>query len=178
MNRPHFSFLPLILTAFFLCIVTESAATQEVGLVTVDVKDVAKGYRANSLKLKPVMNDKKELIGTIDDFMFGWDDGVFVILAVGDVVGLGGPSWLSPSRALRSTIRTATSSCLAQVKQLCGNCRFSSIIDDLVTPPSMSSGTREPRLRLFLLSVFVRGADPADIRRQERLDPFHCSSLS
>src|ERR1700726_1439914 len=100
--------------------------------------------------------------------MFGRDDGVFVILAVGDFVGLGGPSWLSPSRALRSTIRTATSSCLAQVKQLCGNCRFSSIIDDLVTPPSMSSGTREPRLRLFLLSVFVRGADPADIRRQER----------
>ena len=48
MNRPHFSFLPLILTAFFLCLVTELAATQEVGLVTVDVKDVAKGYRANS----------------------------------------------------------------------------------------------------------------------------------
>ena len=77
MNRPHFSFLPLILTAFFLCIVTESAATQEVGLVTVDVKDVAKGYRANSLRLKPVMNDKKELIGTIDDFMFGRDDVCF-----------------------------------------------------------------------------------------------------
>ena len=90
MNRPHFSFLPLILTAFFPCIVTGSAATQEVGLVTVDVKDVAKGYRANSLRLKPVMNDKKELIGTIDDFMFGRDDGVFVILAVGDFVG---PGW-------------------------------------------------------------------------------------
>src|SRR3982074_686464 len=87
-------------------------------------------------------------------------------------------SWLSPSRALRSTIRTATSLCWVQAQPPCGNCRFSSIIDDLVTPPSMSSGTREPRLRLFLLSVFVRGADPADIRRQERLDPFHCSSLS
>jgi sporulation protein YlmC with PRC-barrel domain len=145
MNRPHFSFLPLILTAFFLCLVTESAATQEVGLVTVDVKDVAKGYRANSLRLKPVMNDKKELIGTIDDFMFGRDDGVFVILAVGDSSVWVDTSWLSPSRALSSTIRTAASSCLAQVKQHCGNCRFSSTIDDLVTPPSMSSGTREPQ---------------------------------
>jgi hypothetical protein len=152
MNRPHFSFLPLILTAFFLCIVTESAATQEVGLVTVDVKDVAKGYGGT------MASSLSSLSGTSSV----WVD----------------TSWLSPSRALRSTIRTATSSCLAQVKQLCGNCRFSSIIDDLVTPPSMSSGTREPRLRLFLLSVFVRGADPADIRRQERLDPFHCSSLS
>ena len=100
MNWPHFSFLPLILTAFFLCLVTELAATQEVGLVTVDVKDVAKGYRANSLRLKPVMNDKKELIGTIDDFMFGRDDGVFVILAVGDV-GLGGHLVAVPFKSLK-----------------------------------------------------------------------------
>ena len=101
MNRPHFSFLPLILTAFFPCIVTGSAATQEVGLVTVDVADVAKGYRANSLRLKPVMNDKKELIGTIEDFMFGRDDGVFVILAVGDVVGLGGHLVAVPFKSLK-----------------------------------------------------------------------------
>ena len=101
MNRPHFSFLPLILTAFFPCIVTGSAATQEVGLVTVDVADVAKGYRANSLRLKPVMNDKKELIGTIDDFMFGRDDGVFVILAVGDFVGLGGHLVAVPFKSLK-----------------------------------------------------------------------------
>ena len=58
MNRPRFSFLPLIFAALVLCLVTEPATTQEVGLVTVDVKDVAKGYRANSLRLKPVMNDK------------------------------------------------------------------------------------------------------------------------
>ena len=30
MNRPHFSFLPLILTAFFFCLVTESAAPRKV----------------------------------------------------------------------------------------------------------------------------------------------------
>src|ERR1700724_1560168 len=155
MNRPHFSFLPLILTAFFPCIVTGSAATQEVGLVTVDVADVAKGYRANSLRLKPVMNDKKELIGTIDDSCLGGTMASLLSSLSGTSSVWVDTSWLSPSRALRSTIRTATSSCLAQVKPLCGNCRFSSIIDDLVTPPSMSSGTREPRLRLFLLSVFL-----------------------
>jgi hypothetical protein len=101
MNRPYFSFLPLIFMTFVLCLVTEPAATQEVGLVTVDVKDVAKGYRANSLRLKPVLNDKKELIGTIDDFMFGRDDGVFVILAVGDFVGLSGHLVAVPFKSLK-----------------------------------------------------------------------------
>ena len=96
-----FLFLPLIFAALVLCLVTEPAATQEVGLVTVDVKDVAKGYRANSLELKPVMNDKGELIGTIDDFMFGRDDGVFVILAVGDFVGLGGNLVAVPFKSLK-----------------------------------------------------------------------------
>jgi hypothetical protein len=101
MNRPRLSFLPLIFTTFVLCLVTEPATTQEVGLVTVDVKDVAKGYRANSLRLKHVTYDKGELIGTIDDFMSGRDDGVFVILDVGHFVGLDSQLVAVPFKSLK-----------------------------------------------------------------------------
>lgn len=64
---------------------------QEVGLVNLDVKDVAKGYRAETLKMKTVTNEKGEVIGKIDDFIFSRDgDQVFVVLAVGDFTGLNG----------------------------------------------------------------------------------------
>ena len=67
------------------------ASAQEVTLVAPDAKEVAKGYRAEELKLRPVVNDKGEIIGHIDDFIFGRDNGpVFVVLSVGDFVGLGG----------------------------------------------------------------------------------------
>ena len=56
-------------------------------MVPLDNKAVAKGYRANALRLRRVMNDKGELIGSIDDFIFGREGGVFAIIAVGDFVG-------------------------------------------------------------------------------------------
>uniref|UniRef100_UPI0031018798 PRC-barrel domain-containing protein n=1 Tax=Neorhizobium sp. EC2-8 TaxID=3129230 RepID=UPI0031018798 len=66
-------------------------AAQEVGLVDIEVKDVAKGFRAETLKLKTVVNEKGEAIGKIDDFIFSRDGGqVFVVLAVGDLTGLHG----------------------------------------------------------------------------------------
>jgi sporulation protein YlmC with PRC-barrel domain len=62
---------------------------QEVGLVDLDVKDVAKGYRAETLKLKTVTNEKGEAIGKIEDFIFSRDGGqVFVVLTVGDLGAL------------------------------------------------------------------------------------------
>ena len=65
------------------------ASAQEVTLVAPDAKEVAKGYRAEELKLRPVVNDKGEIIGHIDDFIFGRDNGpIFVVLSVGDFVGL------------------------------------------------------------------------------------------
>ncbi|APG09738.1 hypothetical protein BKD09_15470 [Bradyrhizobium japonicum] len=50
-------------------------------------KEVAKGYRAETLRLKTVINDKGELIGRISDFIFGKDGNIYAILAVGDLVG-------------------------------------------------------------------------------------------
>ena len=75
-----------------LCLLTTSAApAQEVGLVTLDAKEVAKGYRDEVLKLRPVVNDKGEIIGLIDDFIFSRGDcDIFVVLAVGDLTGSAG----------------------------------------------------------------------------------------
>ena len=78
------------------------ASAQEVALVAPDAKEVAKGYRAEELKLRPVVNDKGEIIGRIDDFIFGRDNGpIFAVLKVGDFVGLEGELVAVPFRSLK-----------------------------------------------------------------------------
>ena len=78
------------------------ASTQEVALVAPDAKEVAKGYRAEELKLRLVVNDKGETIGRIDDFIFGRDNGpIFAVLKVGDFVGLEGELVAVPFRDLK-----------------------------------------------------------------------------
>ena len=72
---------------FVLCLAAGPAVAQEIGLIAADTKEVAKGYRASALQLKNVVNDKGERIGRIDDFIFGADEGVFAVLAVGSFVG-------------------------------------------------------------------------------------------
>jgi sporulation protein YlmC with PRC-barrel domain len=78
------------------------ASAQEVTLVAPDAKEVAKGYRAEELKLRSVVNDKGEIIGRIDDFIFGRDNGpIFAVLKVGDFVGLEGELVAVPFRSLK-----------------------------------------------------------------------------
>jgi sporulation protein YlmC with PRC-barrel domain len=78
------------------------ASAQEVTLVAPDAKEVAKGYRAEELKLRSVVNDKGEMIGRIDDFIFGRDNGpIFAVLKVGDFVGLVGELVAVPFRSLK-----------------------------------------------------------------------------
>jgi sporulation protein YlmC with PRC-barrel domain len=78
------------------------ASAQEVALVAPDAKEVAKGYRAEELKLRSVVNDKGEIIGRIDDFIFGRDNGpIFAVLKVGDFVGLEGELVAVPFRSLK-----------------------------------------------------------------------------
>jgi hypothetical protein len=80
------------------------ASSQEVGLVPLDsnqTKEIAKGYRAEALKLKTVTNDKGEMIGRIDDFIFGRQSpDVFAVLAVGEFIGLGDHLVAVPFRSL------------------------------------------------------------------------------
>jgi hypothetical protein len=58
-------------------------------VLVVDVVKVADGMRTGELKGKPVVNDKNERIGTIDDLIIGSDKVLFGILQVGGFLGLG-----------------------------------------------------------------------------------------
>jgi sporulation protein YlmC with PRC-barrel domain len=58
-------------------------------VLVVDVVKVADGMRAGELKGKPVINDRNERIGTIDDLIIGRDKVLFGILQVGGFLGLG-----------------------------------------------------------------------------------------
>lgn len=63
---------------------------QAVDLLTIDVKAVAKGYRTSQLIGSPVVNDKKERIGTIDDIIIGQDRVLYAVLQAGGFLGVGG----------------------------------------------------------------------------------------
>jgi hypothetical protein len=63
--------------------------------------EVAKGYRGEALKLMPVVNDKGDMIGRINDFVFGKDGSTFVVLSVGDFTGVGGQLVAIPFRSLK-----------------------------------------------------------------------------
>lgn len=78
------------------------ASSQEVALVPLDTKEVAKGYRAELLKLSPVVNDKGETIGQINDFIFSRGNcSIFAVISVGDFVGESGHLVAVPFQSLK-----------------------------------------------------------------------------
>jgi hypothetical protein len=102
MNRSHFSFVSAaIFTTVLLSLRVDPAAAQEIGLTPMEATEVARGYRAETLKLKPVVNDKNETIGRINDFIFGKDGNIYVVVAVGDFGGLDGHLVAIPFRSLK-----------------------------------------------------------------------------
>jgi hypothetical protein len=102
MDRSRFSFLPaVIFTTVVLSPWIDHAAGQEIALTPLEAKEVARGYRAESLKLKPVVNDKNETIGKINDFVFGKDGNIYAVLSVGDFSGIGGQVVAIPFRSLK-----------------------------------------------------------------------------
>jgi hypothetical protein len=102
MNRSRFSFLSaVVLTTVILSLRIDHAAAQEVGLTPMEATELARGYRAETLKLKPVVNEKNETIGRINDFVFGKDGNIYVVLAVGDFTGLSGHLVAIPFRSLK-----------------------------------------------------------------------------
>jgi hypothetical protein len=102
MNRTHF-LLPAaaVLTTVVLSPWIDRAAGQEVALTPLEATELARGYRAEALKLKPVVNDKKETIGRINDFIFGKDGNTYAVLAVGDYIGVSGHLVAIPFRSLK-----------------------------------------------------------------------------
>ena len=114
MNRSRFSLLPaVILTTAVLSLWIDHAAAQDVALTPMEATKIARGYRADALKLKPVVNDKNETIGRISDFIFGKDGNIYVVLAVGDFTGQSGHLEAVPFRLLKLDDPPATSSCRA-----------------------------------------------------------------
>jgi hypothetical protein len=102
MIKSRFSFLTaVVLTTVVLSSSTGLGAAQEVALTPLESKEVAKGYRADALKLKTVVNDKGETIGRISDFVFGKDNNIYVVLSVGDFTGLTGQLIAIPFHALK-----------------------------------------------------------------------------
>jgi hypothetical protein len=101
MNRYRVSLLPAVLVTAALLLSADRAAAQEVALTPLESKEVAKGYRADALKLKTVVNDKSETIGRISDFVFGKDNNIYVVLGVGDFTGLTGQLIAIPIHALK-----------------------------------------------------------------------------
>ena len=102
MKKSRFAFLPaVVLTTVVLSSWTGRGAAQEIALTPLQATEVAKGYRAGALKLKPVVNDKNDTIGRVNDFIFGKDGSIFVVLAVGDFTGIGGQLVAIPFRSLK-----------------------------------------------------------------------------
>jgi PRC-barrel domain len=101
MNRSRVSLLPAVLVTAALLLSVDRAVAQEVALTPLESKEVAKGYRADALKLMPVVNDKNDPIGRVTDFIFGKDGSIFVVLSVGDFTGLTGQLVAIPFRSFR-----------------------------------------------------------------------------
>ena len=102
MNRSRFSFLSaVIFTTVILSLRIDHATAQEVGLTPMQSTEVARGYRAETLKQKPVVNEKNETIGRINDFIIGKDGNIYVVLAVGDFTGLSGHLIAIPFRSVK-----------------------------------------------------------------------------
>jgi PRC-barrel domain protein len=102
MSRSRFSLVSaVIFTTVVLSVRIDRGAAQEIGLTLMETTEVARGYRAETLKLKPVVNDKNETLGRINDFVFGRDGNIYVVLAAGDFTGLSGHLVAIPFRSLK-----------------------------------------------------------------------------
>ena len=94
--------LPAVLVTAALLLSADRATAQEVDLAPLDVKEVARGYRAEALKLKPIANEKSQVLGKISDFIFSKDgSNIFVVLAVDDFPGPGSHLIAIPFRSIK-----------------------------------------------------------------------------
>ena len=80
----------LLTIAIVLPSATRPAFSQNVVVIDVDVKEVAKGYRASELAGADVENSTGETIGSIDDLIVDREKVLFAILQVGGFLGIGG----------------------------------------------------------------------------------------
>jgi hypothetical protein len=137
---------------------------QEIGLTRLETSEVARGYRAESLKPKP-STIRARRSGRINDLIFGKDGNICAVPAVDDFTGLGGQLVAIPYRSLKLddssgyiVLPGASRSALRSK-----HCRFSSAVDS--ASYSFSSG------HLFLRRIAttyqpIDNAEREDRRRQ------------
>jgi hypothetical protein len=102
MNPPRLpSLLTAVLTVIILSKPIDHAVAQEIGLTPLEATEVAKGYSADALKFRSVVNDKHERIGRINDFIFGKDGNIYVVLVVDESTGLSGHLVAIPLRQFK-----------------------------------------------------------------------------
>jgi sporulation protein YlmC with PRC-barrel domain len=80
--------------------VTRPAFSQNVVVLDVDVKEVAKSYRASELTGADVQNAAGEEIGSIDDLIVDREKVLFAILSIGGFLGIGDHLVAIPYNAL------------------------------------------------------------------------------
>ncbi len=75
---------------------------QTVGLIKIDPATVTTGYRTSKMVGSSVMNEAKEVVGTIDDLIVTPNEKVpFAILSVGGFLGMGNKLVVVPSSMLQ-----------------------------------------------------------------------------
>jgi hypothetical protein len=86
-HRRRVGLLAVVPTSCGAMAIVPSIAKSDV--VVADVVAVSQGLRTGDLKAKPVLYEKNERIGTIDDLVVGKDRVRFGILQVGGFLGIG-----------------------------------------------------------------------------------------
>ena len=86
--------------AIFIAGESRDLFSQQPELVSANVAEVRKGYRAGWLLGGNVINDQNEKVGTIAEFVIGQDYALFAVLEVGGFLGLGSHLVAVPIRAL------------------------------------------------------------------------------
>jgi hypothetical protein len=101
MNAISLPVFAAMLAATAIGVMPKPSYAQAVELVVVDVKAVARGYRASKLKGANVTSEKNDKVGEIDDIIIGRDRAVFAVLQVGGLLGVGGHLVAVPFQSLQ-----------------------------------------------------------------------------
>jgi hypothetical protein len=140
MNRSRFSFLSaVVLTTVILSLRIDHAAAQEVGLTPMEATELARGYRAETLKLKPVVTRKTRRSGE-SIISFSARTATFTLSLPSAILpDLVATSSLFPSVASNWTIPPATSYCPEPLVLRWRNYRFTSTAGEVAPYPEAPS---------------------------------------
>lgn len=103
MNRTYrFATVAIVGLGLMSSVAIAQGTLQTVGLIKIDPATVTSGYRTSKMVGSTVMNEAKEVVGTIDDLIVTPNEKVpFAILSVGGFLGMGSKLVVVPSSQLQ-----------------------------------------------------------------------------